>query len=267
MGTILDRILATKRSEVARAKVERPWASVLAEARHMPPPRDFVGALQAKIASGAPAVIAEIKRASPSAGEFRKSGQAEFDPAAFARSYERHGAACLSVLTDREYFRGSLDDMVIARAACALPVLRKDFIVDAYQIAEARAAGADAVLFIMGTAETAQFLEWEALARELGLAVLAESHTREDLEQALQLTTPLIGINNRDLGTFSTDVNRTLELQARVPDGRMLITESGIDTPDIARRMQRHGVRAFLVGGAFMSQADPGQALQRHFAL
>ncbi|MBL8512541.1 MAG: indole-3-glycerol phosphate synthase TrpC [Betaproteobacteria bacterium] len=265
MSNILDRILETKREEVSAAKVARPFESVMAEARAAPAPRDFLGAMRAKIAAGQPAVIAEIKRASPSAGQFRTADAPAFDVARFAVAYEANGAACLSVLTDRNYFHGLMEDLIAARAACALPVLRKDFIVDEYQIAEARAAGADAVLFIMGTAPVAQFKTWEALAAELGMAVLAESHSAEELDDALQLATPLIGINNRDLTRFVTEVQRTLDLKAHVPVDRILVTESGIDTPEIARMMRREGVSAFLIGGAFMSQPDPGLALRNHF--
>jgi indole-3-glycerol phosphate synthase len=266
MPNILDRILDTKREEVAAAKALRPWEAVFEDARQAAPPRDFAGALRAKLSAGQPAVIAEIKRASPSAGQFRAAYAPAFDPAQFAAAYEANGAACLSVLTDRNYFHGSMSDLIAARGACALPVLRKDFIVDEYQIAEARAAGADAVLFIMGTAPVAQFRAWEALAAELGLAVLAESHSAEELDDALQLATPLIGINNRDLTRFVTDIRRTLDLKSRIPENRILITESGIDTPEIARSMRQEGVNAFLIGGAFMSQPDPGRALRAHFA-
>jgi indole-3-glycerol phosphate synthase len=266
MPDILDRILATKRDEVAAGRLRLDFDAMLARARAMPPPRDFVGAMRTKLASGQPAVIAEIKRASPSAGTFRSGTHGRFDAARFAASYEGHGAACISVLTDREYFSGSQDDLVAARAACRLPVLRKDFIVDAWQIAESRAMGADAVLFIMGTAPIEQFRAWERLACELGMAVLAESHDGTQLEQALELSTPLIGINNRDLTRFTTDVGVTLRLKSRVPVDRILIAESGIDTPGIARQMRAAGVSAFLIGGAFMSQPDPGAALAKHFS-
>lgn len=265
MANILDRILATKREEVAAAKARTGFAEVLARARASAPVRDFAGALRDRVAAGKPAVIAEIKRGSPSAGTFRHADLPPFDPAAFAASYEAHGAACLSVLTDRDYFGGCDDDLVRARAACALPVLRKDFIVDEYQIAEARALGADAVLFILGTAPLERFREWEALACDLGLSVLAESHDGAQLAQALALQTPLIGINNRDLTRFTTDVATTLELKSRIPADRLLVTESGIDSQAVAADLRRHGVNAFLIGGAFMSQPDPGRALAAHF--
>lgn len=266
MGNILDRILATKRAEVERAESVHSYGDLLGIANQGGEIRDFVGAMRAKISHGLPAVIAEIKRASPSAGQFRSEQDPAFDPAKFAKAYEQNGAACLSVLTDKEYFQGSMDDLRSARAACALPVLRKDFIVDKYQIVEARAAGADAVLFIMGTAPLQQFREWERLVRDLGMAILAEAHNEAELQDALALETPLVGINNRDLTRFVTDVETTLRLKDRIPNDRILVTESGIDTPVIAARMRAQGVKAFLVGGAFMAQAEPGAALKSHFA-
>jgi indole-3-glycerol phosphate synthase len=265
MSDILQRILATKRREVAEAAARLPQSELLAQARAQPPARDFVGALRAKRNAGKPAVIAEIKRASPSAGEFRK-GLGPFDPTAFARGYAVHGAACLSVLTDREYFQGAAEDLIAARAACTLPVLRKDFIVDPYQIVEARAMGADAVLFIMGAAPIGEFREWEDLALDLGLAVLAESHHAAELEQALSLKTPLIGVNNRDLTRFVTNMQTTLDLRERVPSARMLITESGVDSAETVARMEAGGVHGFLIGGALMSEPDPGAALAALFA-
>jgi indole-3-glycerol phosphate synthase len=265
MPTIIDRILESKRAEVEQAKRARPFSEVLAAARDAAPVRDFVGALRTKVSAGLPAVIAEIKRASPSAGTFRIAEGANFDPARIAASYATHGAACLSVLTDREFFGGSAEDLMAARAACALPVLRKDFVVDPYQIAEARAMGADAVLFIMGACPIAAFQEWEGLAEELNLAVLAESHNAEQLMHALSLKTPLIGVNNRDLARFVTDTNLTLALKPMVPEDRLLVSESGIDTPEIAEAMVRQGVHAFLIGGAFMASGDPGKALENHF--
>ena len=268
MSDILQRILATKRREVAEAKTNLPLIEIEERARNMPAARDFAGAIRAKLAAGKLAVIAEIKKASPSAGTFR-AGLAEdnsaFDPGRFAKSYEIHGAACLSVLTDREYFQGSTEDLIAARAACTLPVLRKDFIVDAYQILEARAMGADAVLFIMGAAPIGQFVEWELLAQSLGLSVLAESHHADELDQALMLKTPLIGVNNRDLTRFSTDVETTLMLQSRVPSGRILVTESGIVDADIVNKLSQEGIGAYLVGSAFMASADPGMAIANLF--
>ncbi len=267
MSEILDKILATKREEVASAKRHVSIEALRSQASEAAPPRDFLAAIAAKHAAGKPAVIAEIKRASPSAGEFRSQlGSADtFSAARFAASYERNGAACLSVLTDREYFKGSREDLVGARAACGLPVLRKDFIVDPYQIVEARAMGADAVLFIIGAVSIDEFIEWEMLACSLGMAVLAESHSGAELEDALKLKTPLIGINNRDLKTFSTKVDTTLKLKSMVPPGRIVVAESGIDSPEVVDTMIAQRVIAFLIGGALMSHVDPGQALQELF--
>ena len=268
MSDILKRILATKHKEVADAKLKLPPAEMEAQARSMPAARDFTGAIRAKLAAGKLAVIAEIKKASPSAGTFRAGlpkDVSSFDPARFAKSYEQHGAACLSVLTDREYFQGSTEDLIAARSACSLPVLRKDFIVDAYQIFESRAMGADAVLFIMGTAPISQFVEWELLAHSLGLSVLAESHHASELDAALTLRTPLIGVNNRDLTRFSTNVETTLLLQPRVSHGKILITESGIADAAIVDKMSQAGIGAYLVGGALMASTDPGQAMGNLF--
>ncbi|MEO8386359.1 MAG: indole-3-glycerol phosphate synthase TrpC [Betaproteobacteria bacterium] len=268
MSDILKRILATKHKEVAEAKRKLPLAEIEARARSMPAARDFTGAIRAKLAAGKLAVIAEIKKASPSAGTFRAGlagDAASFEPARFARSYEQHGAACLSVLTDKDYFQGSIDDLITARAACSLPVLRKDFIVDAYQILESRAMGADAVLFIMGAAPISQFIEWELLAQSLGLSVLAESHHAAELDQALMLKTPLIGVNNRDLTRFTTDVENSLMLQPRIPPGKILVTESGIVDAAVVAKMSDAGIGAYLVGGAFMTSTDPGRAIAELF--
>ena len=268
MSDILQRILATKHKEVAEAKRKLPSAEIEARARSMPAARDFAGAIRAKLAAGKLAVIAEIKKASPSAGTFRAGFAGDvssFDPARFAKSYEQHGAACLSVLTDKEYFQGSTEDLIAARAACSLPVLRKDFIVDAYQILESRAMGADAVLFIMGAATISQFIEWELLAQSLGLSVLAESHHADELDQALMLKTTLIGVNNRDLTRFTTSVETTLMLQPRVPPEKILITESGIVDASVVTKMSEAGVGAYLVGGAFMASIDPGRAISEMF--
>ena len=254
--SILDKILAVKRAEVAAAKRAAP--DVEAGARAAPPTRDFVGALRAK----QPAVIAEIKRASPSKGLLR----AHFDPAAIARSYEEAGAACLSVLTDREFFQGSPEDLIKARAACALPALRKDFLIDPYQAFEARALGADCVLLIVACLDDAQLRELEKVAHGLGMAVLVEVHDAQELERALALKTPLIGINNRNLRTFETRLETTLDLLPRVPSERLVITESGILSTADVHRMREHGVDAFLVGEAFMRADDPGKALSRLFS-
>jgi indole-3-glycerol phosphate synthase len=248
--SILERIVAAKRAEVAaaRKKIELEGA---------PPLRDFVGALRAK----RPAVIAEIKRASPSKGLLR----AQFDPAAIAKSYEAGGAACMSVLTDAEFFQGSPQDLVKARAACALPVLRKDFIVDPYQVPESRALGADCILLIAACLADQELIHLEKRARELGMAVLVEVHDEEELQRALKLETPLIGINNRNLRTFETRLETTLELLPRVPKDRIVVTESGIVSRDDVTRMRARGVEAFLVGEAFMRAPDPGGALATLF--
>jgi indole-3-glycerol phosphate synthase len=268
VSDILKKILATKYAEVAAAKARLPLAELTARVSDAPPLRDFVGAIRAKHAAGLPAVIAEIKKASPSAGVFRTaldSDAEKFDPARFAKSYEQHGAACLSVLTDRDYFQGSVEDLIDARAACKLPVIRKDFIVDAYQIIEARAMGADAVLFIMGVVDITLFQEFEALAQSLGLAVLAESHSQAELEQALMLDTPLIGVNNRDLTRFKTDLNTTLTLKRNIPSDRILVTESGITSVDAVKTMSLAGVNTYLIGGSLMAKTDPGAALSALF--
>lgn len=259
---MLKRILETKRGELAIARRAVPDALVRARARAVSPPRDFIGALRAKLATGQSAVIAEIKKASPSKGVIRP----DFHPTEIAASYEAAGAACLSVLTDRHYFQGAPEYLQAARAACALPALRKDFMIDPYQIYEARAMGADAILLIVAALSLAKMQELEALARELGMAVLVESHDDAELEQALQLKTPLIGINNRNLRTFEVSLHTTLDLLDRVPADRIVITESGILDPADVARMRTQGVNAFLVGEAFMRVADPGEGLRRLFA-
>jgi len=259
---ILERILATKRGEVAAARGAVSDREIERRARAAPPPRDFVGAICARIAAGRPAVIAEIKRASPSKGLLREN----FDPAAIAKSYESGGAACLSVLTDRQYFQGAPEHLAAARAACTLPVLRKDFIVDAYQVYEARAMGADCVLLIVAALLDAEMRTFEGLAHSLGMAVLAEVHDAEELDAALQLSTPLIGINNRNLGTFETQLRTTLDLLPGIPRGRIVVTESGILRPEDVSSIRGNGVSAFLVGEAFMRAADPGAALRELFA-
>jgi indole-3-glycerol phosphate synthase len=261
MSDILKRILAVKAEEVAAARAAKSLAEVAAAARDAAPARDFAGALRAKLAAGLPGVIAEIKKASPSKGLLREP----FDPAAIARSYERHGAACLSVLTDAQFFQGRLEDLKLARAACGLPVLRKDFMIDAYQVYEARAAGADCILLIAAALSDDSMRELEALAEKLRLSVLVEVHDGDELERALRLKTPLIGINNRNLRTFETRLETTLDLLERIPDGRIVVTESGILAPaDVARMRERH-VGAFLVGEAFMRAPDPGAELDRLF--
>ena len=261
MSDILDKILAVKANEIAAAKKLVSLDAIRAAVKSAPPPRDFTGALQAKIASGQSAVIAEIKKASPSKGLLR----ADFQPGEIAASYAKHGAACLSVLTDKDFFQGSPDYLREARAACGLPVLRKDFMIDPYQVYEARAMGADCILLIVSALSLAQMQALEALAHSLGMAVLVESHDGDELDAALQLKTPLIGINNRNLRTFETKLETTLELLSRIPRDRIAITESGILAPEDVTRMRHSGVNTFLVGEAFMRAPDPGVELARLF--
>lgn len=261
MAEILDRILAAKRDEVSAAKTGEPLEALRERAAGMPAPRDFLGAIRRKHASGMPAVIAEIKRASPSKGIFRQ----DFAPAFIAKSYSRHGAACLSVLTDGPFFGGSIADLKAARSACELPVLRKDFMIDPYQVYEARVIGADCILLIAGAIPLALMRELEELAFSLGMAVLAESHNATELSAALQLKTPLIGINNRNLKTFVTDLAVTEGLNSKVSDGRIVVTESGITSRNDVARMQKIGVSTYLVGGALMQSPDPGEALEELF--
>ncbi len=258
---ILEKIITTKAQEVIAAQVERPFAAVEALARAQPPARGFANALRAKIAAGRSAVIAEIKKASPSKGVIRES----FDPPAIAASYEHAGAACLSVLTDKSFFQGDGEFQVAARAACALPALRKEFIVDEYQVAESRALGADAILLIVAALEDAQMSALEDCALAYGMDVLVEIHDAQELERALRLKTPLLGINNRNLRNFSVTLDTTFNLLPKVPAGRLVVTESGIATPRDVALMREHGVHAFLVGEAFMRAADPGAALTALF--
>ena len=255
--TILERILEVKRAEIAAARKSCSQDHLEGLTRQAPPPRDFIGALRAKN----PAVIAEIKRASPSRGLLR----ADFDPAAIARSYEQGGAACMSVLTDVQFFQGAPEHLQAARGACRLPALRKDFIIDPYQVFESRAMGADCILLIAACLSAAQMSELESLAGTLRMAVLVEVHDRAELDLALRLKTPLIGINNRNLKTFETRLETTLELAAHVPKERLLIAESGILSRADVSRLRNGGVRAFLVGEAFMRAPNPGQALAELF--
>ena len=262
MSDILKKILATKVEEVAAASAVKPLAAVRAEAEEQPAPRDFAGALQSRVAAGKPAVIAEIKKASPSKGVLRN----DFRPAEIAASYEKHGAACLSVLTDRQYFQGAPEYLQTARAACALPVLRKDFLVDPYQVFEARAMGADAILLIVSALSLAQMREFEAIAFGLGMSVLVEVHDGDELDLALQLETPLLGINNRNLRSFEVSLQNTLDLLPRIPANRLVVTESGILAAADVDLMRKNNVNAFLVGEAFMRAADPGVALSGLFS-
>ena len=262
MSDILDKIVAVKRQEVAAALARKPLAAMRADAESRVLTRDFVGAIRAKIAAGLPAVIAEVKKASPSKGVLR----ADFIPADIAQSYAEHGAACLSVLTDQQFFQGSVDYLKQARASCDLPVLRKDFMVDPYQVYEARAMGADCILLIAACLDDAQMQSLEALAMSLDMAVLVEVHDGAELQRALQLKTPLLGINNRNLKTFEVSLDTTLGLLTDVPAGHLLVTESGISTVADVQRMRAAGVQAFLVGEVFMRADEPGQALAELFA-
>jgi indole-3-glycerol phosphate synthase len=256
--SILERILAAKRAEVAAAKKTVAESEAKKRASAAPAPRDFVAALRAR----QPAVIAEIKRASPSRGVLR----ADFDPAAIAKSYEKGGAACMSVLTDTEFFQGAPEHLSQARAACGLPALRKDFLIDPYQVFESRALGADCVLLIAACLDDSQMRELESLSHGVGMAVLVEVHDASELERALKLKTPLIGINNRNLRSFETRLETTLDLLPRIPPERLVITESGILSRADVARMRRQGVHTFLVGEAFMRAADPGMELTKLFS-
>ncbi|OUL98935.1 indole-3-glycerol phosphate synthase TrpC [Variovorax sp. JS1663] len=265
MSDILEKIVAVKREEVAAARRKTSLEAMRLDAESRVLTRDFVGALRTKVAAGQAAVIAEIKKASPSKGVLR----ADFVPADIAQSYaEGDGivsAACLSVLTDRQFFQGGIDYLKQARASCELPVLRKDFIVDAYQVYESRAIGADAILLIAASLDDAQMREFEAIAVGLGMAVLVEVHDARELERALKLRTPLIGVNNRNLRTFEVSVQTTLDLLPGLPDGRLLVTESGITLREDVARLRAAGVHAFLVGEAFMRADEPGEALATLF--
>ena len=261
MPDILQRILAVKAKEVAATKTQRPLSAMRIAAAAMPEPRDFAGALRAKVAVGEAAVIAEIKKASPSRGVLRE----DFDPTAIAASYAGHGAACLSVLTDQQFFQGSADYLRSARAACSLPVLRKDFMLDAYQVYEASAMGADCILLIVAALNPRRMQELAAIATDLGMAVLVEVHNSVELDRALELKTPLIGVNNRNLHTFETRLDVTLGLLKRLPPDRIVITESGILQPADVSLMRDNGVDCFLVGEAFMRAPDPGAELARLF--
>ncbi len=258
---ILRKILARKREEVAENAWLRPVAVLHKQATAMPPARGFVNAIRARIATGKPAVIAEIKKASPSKGLLR----ANFDPAEIAKSYERHGATCLSVLTDRDFFQGDDAHLQQVHRACSLPVLRKDFTIDAYQVYEARALGADCILLIVAALGDARLRELSALAQKLGMDVLVEVHDAAELDHALALDTPIIGINNRDLRTFEVKLETTLNLLGRIPKDHIVMTESGIHTTADVARMRRNGVSAFLVGEAFMKAAKPGEKLAQLF--
>ena len=254
---VLERILELKRAEIAAAKARLSLKEIQSRAKAAAPLRDFVSALRNKN----PAVIAEIKRASPSRGVLR----AQFDPAAIAKSYENGGAACMSVLTDMQFFQGAGEHLAAARGACGLPALRKDFVIDPYQVFESRALGADCILLIAACLGKEEMSRLESLAAELGMAVLVEVHDGAELDAALALKTPLIGINNRNLKTFEARLETTLDLLPRIPSNRLVITESGIVSVDDVARLRGAGVNAFLVGEAFMRAPDPGAALRGLF--
>ncbi len=261
MSDILNKIVAVKREEIAAAVDRRPLAKVRADAESRVLTRDFEDALRHRMRAGRLAVIAEIKKASPSKGVIREN----FEPADIAQSYAEHGAACLSVLTDQLFFQGTADYLKQARASCQLPVLRKDFMVDPYQIYESRAMGADAVLLIAACLDDAQLRDMEAIAHSLYMAVLVEVHDAAELDRALALKAPLLGINNRNLRTFDVSLDTTLDLMARVPPDKLLITESGIHGREDVLRLQAAGVHGFLVGEAFMRAPDPGVAMAQMF--
>ena len=261
MSDILTKIVAVKREELAVLLRQKPLAAVRADAESRLQTRDFVGALRQKISAGKPAVIAEVKKASPSKGVLR----ADFIPADIAQSYAEFGAACLSVLTDQQFFQGSIEYLKQARASCGLPVLRKDFMVDAYQIYESRVVGADCILLIAAILDDQQMKDMEALAVSLDMAVLVEVHDAAELERGLKLKTPLIGINNRNLKTFEVSLDTTFELMGRVPADRVLVTESGIVSPADVKRLRDAKINAFLVGEAFMRAEEPGEALAELF--
>lgn len=261
MSDILDKIITVKRDEVAALIQQKPLSAMRLDAESRVLTRDFVGALRSKIAAGKPAVIAEVKKASPSKGVLRS----DFIPADIAQSYAEFGAACLSVLTDKNFFQGSIDYFKQARASTSLPALRKDFMVDPYQIFESRVMGADCILLIAACLDDAQMKDMEAMAMSLDMAVLVEVHDAGELERGLKLKTPLIGINNRNLKTFEVSLDTTLGLLGQVPDGRIIVTESGISTAEDVKRMRDAKVNAFLVGEAFMRAEDPGMALEALF--
>ena len=261
MSDILQKITATKLEEVQHLKSRKSLEAVREDAWSRVLTRDFEGALRAKVSQGKSGVIAEVKKASPSKGILRDP----FFPADIAQSYAEHGAACLSVLTDQVYFQGAVDYLKQARASCDLPVLRKDFLVDPYQVYESRVMGADCILLIVSCLSDPQLQEFEAIARSLDMAVLVEVHDEEEMERALKLKTALIGVNNRDLKTFQVSLETTLNLKKMIPDGKLLVTESGISSVEDVKMLREQGVNAFLVGEAFMRAKEPGEALAAMF--
>lgn len=262
MSDILQTIVARKKQEVLEALEQTPLAALRAQVLEAGPTRDFAGAVASRASQGIAAVIAEVKKASPSKGLLRDP----FEPAEIAQSYEHGGAACISVLTDRDFFQGSVAYLQAARAACSLPVLRKDFMIDEYQVWEARAMGADCILLIAACLSDAQMSSMEALAQDLGLAVLVEVHDAEEMRRALKLKTPLVGVNNRNLRTFEVDIGTSVALKALCDANKTLVTESGISTAADVARLRAEGIHAFLVGEAFMRAPQPGQALKALFS-
>ena len=261
MSDILEKIISVKHREIEESRSAVSFSELEKQCSDLPPTRDFVHVLRSRVEKSQPAVIAEIKKASPSKGVIRE----DFDPVKIARSYEQSGAACLSVLTDREFFQGAPEYLTAVKAETAIPVIRKDFIVDPYQVYEARAMGADCILLIVAALETAQMRELERAARGLGMAVLVEVHSQEELESALALETPLIGINNRNLRTFETDIRTSLLVAELIPSERVVITESGINTREDVALMIENSIYAFLVGESMMRKPDPGAALKDLF--
>ena len=263
MSTILQKIIDHKKDEVANSKRDISFNTIRRMADEATASRNFTDALRQKIATRQPAVIAEIKKASPSKGIMRE----EFDPVAIATDYENHGATCLSILTDEHFFQGHLDFLEAVRGEVHIPLLRKDFMIDPYQIFEAKARGADAILLIVAALDVGLMAELEHIALELDLSVLVESHDAYELEKALRLQTPLIGINNRNLHTFETSLDITLQLKKEIPEDRLLITESGINSYDDVQKMTSNDVYGFLIGEAFMREESPGKKLQEIFTM
>ena len=261
MSDILEKIISVKHREIEESRAAVSFSELERQCSGLPPTRDFVHALRSRVEKSQPAVIAEIKKASPSKGVIRE----DFDPVAIARSYQQSGAACLSVLTDRDFFQGAPEYLTAVRAETTIPVIRKDFIIDPYQVYEARAMGADCILLIVAALETAQMRELERIARGMGMAVLVEIHSQEELESALKLQTPLIGINNRNLRTFETDIRTSLLVAKGIPSERVVITESGINTREDVALMVENSIYAFLVGESMMRKPDPGAALKDLF--
>lgn len=257
MNDILKKIVLAKKEEISIAKQKNSSSVLIEKICEQDPTRGFADAIEKKIKQGFPSVIAEIKKASPSKGIFRK----DFDPERFAISYSKNGATCISVLTDEQFFQGCCEDLSKARSVCNLPILRKDFVIDPYQVLEARSIGADCILLIVSILDTKQLVDLEAVAMELGMDVLVETHTQSEIDVALKLKTRLIGINNRNLGSFHTDINNTLNLREYVPSERIIVTESGFSSKEDIEIMRKSNINAFLIGETFMKSIDPGHKL------